>query len=65
MMESHVSAATDQYASLVTHYATMASNPAFVDQARHSVAKLMRDHPEEFEELANDVKREIDARSKD
>lgn len=29
---------------LADHYARMAKNPASVEQARHSVAKLMREH---------------------
>ena len=45
---------------LVEHYARMASNPASVEQARHSVAKLMQSH-KMFADLGRLVKERIDA----
>ena len=45
---------------LVEHYARMASNPASVEQTRHSVAKLMREHSM-FADLGRLVKERIDA----
>lgn len=41
---------------LADHYAAMARNPASVDQARHSVAWLMREWPDVFGELGEMVR---------
>ena len=44
---------------LVEHYARMASNPASVEQARHSVARLMREHSM-FADLGRLVKERLE-----
>jgi hypothetical protein len=46
---------------IVSHYAKMASDPATVEQARHSVAYLAKQWPEVFGDLGRLVKERIDA----
>lgn len=46
---------------LVEHYAKLASNPATVEQARHSVSWLMKEWPGVFGDLGKMVKERLDA----
>lgn len=50
----------DWFDQLVAHYAKLASDPAWIDHARHQVMKLEKDSSQVFKGLGQAVKQRLE-----